>query len=857
MKNNLQELLKLTQKQALQALNTSEQGLSNSEAKQRLEIFGPNKSVITHKKSLIVESLLRSFNALLGILIFAAITSAFLGNVINAAIIVLIIGLSILLDYFQNYRSLKAVEHLRSQVATLVRILRDKHWMNGASKELVPGDIIYLSAGDLIPADCLLLTAKDLHIQQAMLTGESLPVEKEVFLNGLPTKNIVNIIEVKNVVFAGSSVVSGTATAVVVTTGPNTEFGQIAKSLSIRPPPTEFESGMVRFGLFITKMVMFLILFVFIISIYFKRNLLDSLLFSIALAVGLTPEFLPMITMITLTTGAIRMARKKVIVKNLASIQNLGSIDILCSDKTGTLTTGKMVLERYLDIDGKTKEKLLLLAYLNSLFQSGVENPIDTAILQKTNINPLDLAILKHEHPTVQPYCKVDEIPFDTERRRSSVVVSKNGDHLLISKGAPEQIFKICTYYEQEGQSILIDDAIHHKALSFFQSLSNQGYRTLAIAFKKLTPQPTYHAKDETGLTLAGFLVFTDPLLPDASKVIHSAKQLGVKVKILTGDNELVAQHICEKVGIKPHRILLGTELEAMSNQALGKLAEDTLLFARVSPNQKQRIIVALQSRGHIIGFIGDGINDAPSLHTADVGISVADAVDVAKEASNIILLDHNLKVLLNGILEGRKAFGNVMKYLLMGTSSNFGNMFSMAGAILFLPFLPMLPAQILLNNLLYDMAQIAIPTDYVDSHLIRKPRHWDINIIRHFMFYIGPISSIFDFLTFYVMLTFFSANKALFQTGWFIESLITQILVIFIIRTPGNPFKNRPSLPLVFTICIMIAIGVSLPFSPLSNFFGFVPLSFHYLLFLGIITLVYLLLVQIIKQKLMYQWIK
>jgi len=852
MHGNLKNLIYLSQKEMFQILTSSETGLSSTEAKKRIREFGYNELSKIRKHSVIIESLARSVNPLFAVLIISAIISGVMGNAISASIIILMVILSVAIDYIQSHRSFVEVEKLKASVAAKVTTLRDNKWEDILAREIVPGDIIYLSAGDLIPADSILITAKDLHVQQAALTGESLPIEKEVNTN---EKKIESVFESMKVVFSGSSVVSGIATAVVVSTGLHTELGKIAKSLSLRPPKTEFEQGIVTFGYFIAKTILLLVLFVFIASVYFKRELLESLLFSIALAVGLTPEFLPMITTVTLAAGAVKMARKKVIVKNLASIQNFGSIDILCSDKTGTITSGKMELTEYVDINSKTSERVLLFSYLNSLLQSGIKNPIHEAVLQHVNVNPLDIAILQHEHPDIQTYCKIDEIPFDFERRRSSVVVDKNGSHILISKGAPESILSICVNYETDSKIKIIDSDANIKFKNIYETFSAQGYRVLAVAYREITFQVAYRAQDEQSLTLLGFLVFCDPPLVDAAEVINLLKEMKVNVKILTGDNELVAQTICRQVGINPERILLGTEIDQISDQELMIKAEETLIFARATPRQKQRIISVLRQRGHIVGYIGDGINDAPSLHIADVGISVAGAVDVAKESASIILLERNLKVLLDGILEGRKSFGNIMKYLMMGTSSNFGNMFSMAGAIIFLPFLPMLPMQILLNNLLYDIAQLTIPTDHVDEAFIRKPRHWDIDIIRRFMLYIGPISSVFDFLTFYVMLKLFSASESLFQTGWFVESLATQTLVIFIIRTSANPLKSRPSLPLFLSVSAVVIIGILLPFSPIASILGFVKLPFYYFIFLTIAAVLYLFIVQMVKQKLIWKW--
>ncbi len=853
MTDNLSVYIALSQEQLLEKINSSREGLSNAQAQQRLKQFGYNEVEKLRKRSLIVESLVRSVNPLVFILLLSALVSSLTGEASSGIIISIIVFLSIVIDYVQSHRSFLAIERLRIQVAHTATVFRDKIWKELLTRELVPGDIIQLNAGDMVPADSILLTANDLHVQQAALTGESLPIEKEISLDGLKTQNPF---EATNVVFCGSSIVSGKATALVVTTGLNTEFGQIEKDLTKHAPPTEFELGIVRFGLFISKTIMFLVLFVFLVCIYLKRNLMESLLFSVALAVGLTPEFLPMITTVTLATGAVRMSKLKVIVKNLASIQNFGSIDILCSDKTGTLTTGSMSLVQYLSVEGKSSERTLLYAYLNSLYQSEITKPINEAILQHVNINPIDIAVLQHAHPDVNPYHKIDEIPFDFERRCSSVVVEQQGNRILISKGAPESILPLCVSYDSDEKSLPLDQSVKGQCVKLYESLNSKGYRLLAIGYRQLPQQSAYHVNDETNLILSGFLVFSDPVQPEVANVVKDLAAAGVSMKILTGDNELVASTICQQVGISTDQILLGEQIEKMTLQELMLKAESCQLFARVKPSQKQQIIAALRQRGHVVGYMGDGINDAPSLHTADVGISVAGAVDVAKESASIILLENNLQVLLNGILEGRKAFGNIMKYLMMGTSSNFGNMFSMAGAVVFLTFLPMLPMQILLNNLLYDISQLSIPTDRVDDKFIRKPRHWDIDIIRKFMFYIGPISSIFDFLTFYVMIKVFSSSETLFHTGWFVESLATQTLVIFVIRTAGSPFKNLPSLPLLISVISIVLIGVFLPFSVFAPLLGFVPLPLNYFIFLVLATGIYLAMVQVVKNKLMWKWI-
>jgi P-type Mg2+ transporter len=820
-------------------------GLSRDQARQKRLEFGPNEVVSAKKRPLAVQFLAYFAQPLVLILLIAALASALLGDLVNASIIAAMVLGSIALDFSQSHRSQVAAEKLRAAVSPTASVLRDGAWQELPRRDLVPDDVIRLSAGDLVPADARLLEAKDLHVQQAALTGESMPVEKEIARDGASADSWL--------VFLGSSIVSGKATALVTATGARTQFGGIAASLGKRAPETEFERGTRAFGFLIMQTVLFLVLFVSVVSALNARPALESLLFAVALAVGLTPEFLPMITTITLANGAIRMSRQQVIVKNLAAIQNFGSIDILASDKTGTITSGEMQLEAHVDASGQPSEHVFLLAYLNSLFETGVDDPHSQAVLDRVRSNPLDLAILEHAHPDVQPYVKLDEIPFDFERRRVSVVVDRSGEHMLIVKGAPESVFEVCTRVEQAGGTRDLDAAARAGCDGIFQARSARGERVLALAYRAMPPedqQHAYRAQDERDLTLAGFVSFLDPPLPDAKDVLEALRVKGVKVKILTGDNELVARHVCESVGLEATRVVLGHEIEAMTDAALGQVAEVNTVFARVAPAQKNRIITALKARGHVVGYIGDGINDAPSLHAADVGISVANAVDVAKEAADIILLERGLKVLLGGILEGRKAFGNVMKYLLMGTSSNFGNMFSMAGASLLLPYLPMLPTQILVNNFLYDLAQVTIPGDNVDERFIQKPRRWNIDLIRRFMLWIGPISSLYDFLTFYVLLNVFHAKEAEFHTGWFVESLATQTLVIFVIRTFGNPLRSRPSLGLALTALGIVSIGLVLPFTPLAGPLGFVALPAAYFAFLAAATLTYLGLVEIVKRR-------
>jgi len=822
-------------------------GLTQLEARRRLAQYGANEPSPAKRTAPILQILILLANPLAIILFVASAIAAALGEVINAVIIITMVALSVALNFIQTYRSQKAVDSIRKEVAPTANALRDADWVEIPRREIVPGDVIKLAGGDLVPADGELLQTRDLHVQQAALTGESLPVEKFAISEreaGAPDDS--------HKVFLGTSVVSGTATAVVTATGQNTVFGDIATRLATRAPETEFERGTKRFGFLIMKTTILLVLFVLLVSVLFHRPFLESLLFAVALAVGLTPEFLPMITTITLGRGAVHMARKKVIVKHLEAMQNFGSIDVLCSDKTGTLTSGEMSLEQHVDPFGTPCERVFLLAYLNSLHETGVANPLDEAIKERRRSDPLDTAVLKHDHPDIHEYQKLDEIPFDFDRRRVSIVVTHQDERLLITKGAPESVLSVCTAYELENQQHAIDEVARTRMESNFRGLCAKGYRALAVAYANVPSKPVYTATDETNLVLAGFLTFSDPPLPTAKSTIEALRTDGIQVKILTGDNELVTQHVCAQVGLDGNRIILGDELEKISDPALAHIVEQTSVFARVSPSQKNRIILALKSRSHVVGYVGDGINDAPSLHAADVGISVSSAVDVAKDAADFILLERGLDVLHSGIIEGRKSFGNVMKYLLMGTSSNFGNMFSMAVAVLFLPFLPMLPTQILLNNFLYDLAQVTIPTDEVDETFIRKPQRWNIKLIRDFMIYIGPLSSIYDFLTFFVLLKVFQASEKFFHTGWFVESLATQTLVIFVIRTAGNPLKSRPSRALALTVVTIVLFATVLPYTSLGALIGFTPLPAALLLIIAVGTVTYLLLVEVVKRRLM-----
>jgi Mg2+-importing ATPase len=680
------------------------------------------------------------------------------------------------------------------------------------------------------------LDAKDFFVNQALLTGESYPVEK--FFRDLPDAG-QDMSDAKNSVFMGTSVVSGSATVLICRTGPNTALGEISDTLTTKAPPTSFEQGTQRFGLLIMRFTVLLVLFVVLVNALYHRPWLESFLFAVALAVGLTPELLPMVVSVTLARGAMRMAKKKVIVKRLESIHNLGSMDVLCMDKTGTLTEARIHLERHVDGLGRDSSRVLELAFLNSFFESGLRSPMDDAILE-------------HKEIETAAWEKIDEVQFDFERRRVSVIVDNGQKRLLVVKGAPEEILRLSTHYEENGEADIkeLDESRLARIQTISETFAHDGFRVLGVAWKRVE-QTEHHAvvNDETELVFAGFAAFFDPPKESAQAALVKLTHAGVAVKVVTGDNELVTRHICEKLGLPVTGILTGAEMQGMDDHALSACVENVNLFCRVNPSQKNRVILALKQRGRVVGYIGDGINDAPSLHSADIGISVDSAVDVAKSAAEMILLEQDLNVLHEGVVEGRRTFGNIMKYIMMGTSSNFGNMFSMAGATLFLPFLPMLPVQILLNNLFYDVSEIPIPLDSVDEEYLLRPRHWNMNFIRNFMLAVGPVSSIFDFLTFYVMLHVFNAGEQLFHSGWFVESMATQVLVIFIIRTRRNPFKSRPNFWLATCSLAVVLAAVLFPFTPLGRGFGFVPPPPSFYAILAVLVLLYLAAVEGIKQ--------
>ena len=815
------------------ALASDPKGLGTAQAAARLTRDGPNVIRGERKRAVVLQFLSKFLNPLVIILLIASAISGATGDRTSFFVICAIVLMSVTLDFVQEFRAGKAADQLRDSVAVRGQVLRDGKNMELPLAGVVAGDVANLAAGDMIPGDARILEAKDLFINEALLTGEPFPVEKTPA--DQPDQD--NLLHATNTVLMGTSVISGSATVLVCRTGQATSLGSIADTLTAKPPPNSFQEGTHNFGILILRMTILLVLFVLLANAYFHRPMLESFLFAVALAVGLTPELLPMVVSVTLARGAMRMSAKKVIVKRLDSIQNLGSMDVLCTDKTGTLTEARIHLEKHLDAGGADSLRVLELAYFNSFFETGLKSPLDDAILEHTEIDP-------------KVWSKVDEVPFDFERRRVSVLLEGNGARLLVVKGAPEDVLRLSRTYEAGEATLPLDAAARARIGGIFEDLSKEGFRVLGIA-SKVVPMDHPHAVvgDEAELVFAGFAAFLDPPKASAGKALTDLAASGVTVKIVTGDNELVTQHICGVLGLAVQGILTGAELQGMDDQALQAKVEQVNLFCRVAPAQKNRVILALKARGHVVGYLGDGINDAPALHSADIGISVESAVDVAKASAAMILMEQDLGVLQAGVLEGRRTFGNIMKYIMMGTSSNFGNMFSMAGASLFLPFLPMLPVQILLNNLLYDLSEVPIPLDNVDEEYLVKPRAWDMKFIRNFMLVVGPVSSIFDFLIFYILIRHFHAGAPLFHTAWFIESMATQVLVIFVIRTRKNPFRSRPNVWIVTAALLVVAVAVVLPFTPAGVHLGFVPPPATFFGVLVAVLVAYLLAVEAVKQ--------
>jgi len=818
-------------------------GLTSAQAATRLEEGGRNVIAEKPRRPIVVQILLRFRNPLVILLLGASGIAGLTGDLRSFVVTLVMVALSVGLDFFQEHRADRAAERLRRSAVTRAGVFRDGGLREIPAPEIVPGDLVALAAGDLVPADGRLVQAKDLFVNQALLTGEPYPVEKHAGVSPVPSA-AAPAAERPEDVMMGSSVTSGEGRMVVSRTGARTMLGQIGASLQRDPPPSAFEKGTRAFGFLIVRLALIMVLFVILVDAWRGRPWLESFLFAVALAVGLTPELLPMVVSVTLSRGAIRLGRKKVLVKRLAAIHDLGSMDVLCTDKTGTLTEARIRLQGNADAFGRPSPRVLAMAHLNSRFQSGLKSPLDEAIEEacaSQSFAPL----------AGGEWRKLDEVPFDFERRRvATLVTGPSGPSVMIVKGAFENVLAVTSHVEDgEGMPRPLDAELRAQIQARCEAFGDEGLRVLAIASKSFADGRTAVDKtDERQLVLAGLLIFQDPPKHSARSALRALREGGVTIKLLTGDEGRVARHLCRELDVAVDAALTGADLALLDDAALDAVVERTTLFCRVTPAQKDRIILSLKRRKHTVGFIGDGINDASALHSADVGISVDTAVDVAKEAADLILMEPDLGVLHEGVLEGRRTLGNIMKYILMGTSSNFGNMFSMAGAAVFLPFLPMRPLQILVNNFLYDLSEIPIPTDRVDQEFVNRPRRWDMPFIRRFMLVIGPVSSAFDFLTFFLLRRVLHAPEALFQTGWFVESLATQALVIFVIRTRGNPLRNRPSPALALTSLAVVAAGVALPLSPLGPTLGFVRLPAPFYLALAAIVVVYLLAVQAAK---------
>ncbi len=826
----------LPEDESLENLESSLHGITTGEAGFRLEEYGPNLFAIKEKYSFIKDIFGRLKNPLVIQLMLICAVSFYMNDYRSSAVVGCMIFLSVFLSYFQERKSSRASEKLQKMIQATAIVVREKNEMQIAIEDIVPGDIVVLTAGSIIPADVRILFAKDFFVSQSAFTGESMPVEKYPNVTSPESRDIL---EFENACFQGSNVISGSARALVVNTGVYTVLGSISQELSSAKGATSFDEGV---SSFVWLMVRFMILMVsttFLIVGLSRHNWGEALLFGVSVAVGLTPEMLPMIITVCLSKGAITMSKKKVIVKKLKAIQNLGAMNILCTDKTGTLTQDNIILERHVDVAGRKSEDVLEYAYMNSFYQTGLRSL-------------LDKAILAHNELDVERDCrKVDEIPFDFIRKRMSVIIDHDDRHMLICKGAVEDVYSICDRYQIDDDIYPLIDMVKSDLLEDYYDLSAQGYRILAIAYNEYgKDKEVFSSADENNLILLGYVAFFDPPKDSAARALIALKKSGVDVKILTGDNELVTKKICHDVHLEMTKVFTGRQLADMDDETFRTAICEGNVFAKLTPSQKEKIIRTLRDMGNVVGFLGDGINDAPAMKAADVGISVDTAVDIAKESADIILLERSLMVLEDGIIEGRKTFANIIKYIKMGASSNFGNMFSVVGGSYFLPFLPMAPIQVLINNLLYDFSQVGIPSDNVDDEFIEKPHKWDIGFIKKFMIFIGPMSSIFDYATFFLMLYFFNcimfsnpgstaADKAhyeaLFHTGWFVESLLTQTLIVHIIRTNKIPFfQSRASFMMsAATISVMLC-AVALPYSPVAGFVGLVPLPWTFWLWIA-----------------------
>ena len=843
-------LYQLAEAELWTRLESAPGGLTAEAAAGRLVVVGPNAVAGGTRLSAVGDLLQRCRNPLVIQLLVIAIVAYLMGDLRSATVVGGMVLLSVVLSYVQEARSTRAVEKLQKLVKTTVTALRDGREVEVPLEEIVPGDVVVLAAGSLIPADLRVLSAKDFFVTQSALTGESMPVEKNADAAQAPGRSPF---EYTNACFMGSNVLSGSARAVVLGTGVRTHFGALAQKLLAKRERTSFDRGVHDFTWLMIRFMVVMVAATFLIVGITKGNWPQALLFAMSVAVGLTPEMLPMIITVCLSKGALQMARKKVIVKHLNAIQNFGAMDVLCTDKTGTLTQDKVVLERYVDVTNRSSEDVLRYAYMNSFYQTGLRNLLDRAILAHTELD-------------VERNCrKVDEIPFDFRRRRMSVVIDYEDRHVLICKGAVEEVAAACENYQVDDDINPLIKLIRDDLMDEYRHLSAEGYRVLAVAYREFDrSKTTFSVADETGLVLLGYIAFFDPAKDTSARAIEALSRHGVAVKILTGDNELVSRKVCADVAMPVTKVMTGPQLAALDEEGFGRAVVEANVLARLTPDQKEKVIRTLRGRGHVVGFMGDGINDVLAMKAADVGISVDTAVDVAKESADIILLEKSLLVLEDGIMEGRKVFGNIVKYIKMGASSNFGNMFSVVGGAYFLPFLPMAPIQVLVNNLLYDFSQVGIPLDHVDEEYLARPRQWNIRSIRNFMVFVGPISSLFDYATFALMLYFFGCAafaapgtsaadrthlEQLFHTGWFVESLLTQTLIVHIIRTRRIPFlQSRASRPMLFTTLLTMAIGAWLPFSPFAHWLGLVPLPGIYFAWLAAFLVGYGVLTHAVK---------
>ncbi len=811
-------------------LSSSSQGLGQEQVELRLKRYGPNRLNNKNGTSNVSLFFAQFKNSIILILLFATGLSFFLNDRLDAAIILSIVLISGCLGFWQEKGAANAVKELLAMVQITVSVLRDGLIKELASECLVPGDMIMLKAGDVIPGDCLIVTSDNLFIDEAILTGESYPVEK---LAGVIAED-TPLSQRTNALWMGTHVQSGSATALVIATGQATEFGQLSLRIKLKAPETEFERGVRRFGYLLMEVTLILVILIFAVNVYLAKPVVDSFLFALALAVGLTPQLLPAIISVNLAHGAKRMAEQKVIVKQLASIENFGSMNVLCSDKTGTLTEGKVRLQGALDIYGEASDTVARYAYLNSVYETGFTNPIDNAIRQ-------------HKTFALDGTEKLAEIPYDFYRKCLSILVEDNGQTLLLTKGALTNVLALCTEADSSHGSTVTIGTARTQILRRYEDFSRQGYRTLGLAYKRLVNRDDLDKADECEMCFLGFLVFFDPPKADCAETISQLKELGVTLKIITGDNRLVAATVSKQLGLAEHEILTGPEIHGMSDLALVNQVAEVDLFAEIEPNQKERIILALKKAGFVVGYIGDGINDVSALHAADVGISVDSAADVAKETAQIVLMEKNLGVLVQGVREGRTTFANTLKYVFMATSSNFGNMFSMAGASLFLPFLPLLPKQILLTNLLTDFPEMTIASDNVDANMVAQPRRWDIKFIRKFMITFGLVSSIYDYMTFGLLLSL-DVSAEQFRTAWFLESVVSASLIVFVVRSSSAFFKTRPGNYLMAATLSIVCTTVTLPYTPLAPVIGFVPLPASLLALLALIVVLYLGTAEITK---------